>query len=84
MGRMMSSSEFNQNPSEAKRAADEGPVIVTDRGEPVYVLLKYDIYRRLSGEGPGSIIEMLRQDEGDYDFDLPRLEDDFARPANLD
>lgn len=84
MGQMMSSREFNQNPSEAKRAADEGPVIVTDRGEPAYVLLKYEDYRRLSGEGLGSIIEMLRQDEGDFDFDPPRLEEDFARPAKLD
>lgn len=51
MGRMISSREFNQNPSEAKRAAEDGPVIVTDRGEPAFVLLRYDTYRRLSGEG---------------------------------
>jgi len=27
---------------------------------------------------------MLRQDVGDFDFDPPKLEDGFARPANLD
>jgi len=84
MGQMMSSREFNQNPSEAKRAAEDGPVIVTDRGEPAYVLLKYETYQRLSGEGTGSIVEMLRQDAGDFDFDPPKLEDGFVRPANLD
>lgn len=85
MGRMMSSREFNQNPSEAKRAAEDGPVIVTDRGEPAFVLLKYDAYRRLSGEQEGSLLDLLRQDgpEADFDFEPPRLSDDFARPADL-
>lgn len=85
MGRMMSSREFNQNPSEAKRAAEEGPVIVTDRGEPAFVLLKYDAYRRLSGEGGGSLLDLLRQDgpDADFDFEPPRLGDDLARPADL-
>ena len=83
MGRMMSSREFNQNPSEAKRAAEAGPVIVTDRGEPAFVLLKYDTYRRLSGTDGQSIVDMLRQDEADFDFEPPRLDDSFARPADL-
>ncbi|NUB11265.1 type II toxin-antitoxin system prevent-host-death family antitoxin [Azospirillum brasilense] len=85
MGRIMSSREFNQNSSEAKRAAEDGPVIVTDRGEPAFVLLKYDAYRRLSGEGGGSLLDMLRQDgpEADFDFKPPRLDDGFARPADL-
>lgn len=85
MGRMMSSREFNQNPSEAKRAAEDGPLIVTDRGEPAFVLLRYDAYRRLSGDQGGSIVELLRQDdaEADFDFEAPRI-GDFARPAALD
>lgn len=86
MGRMMSSREFNQNPSEAKRAAVDGPVIVTDRGEPAFVLLRYDDYRRLSTAGAGSLIDLLRQDgpEADFDFDPPRLDEPFAAPADLD
>lgn len=84
MSRMMSSREFNQNPSEAKRAAEAGPVIVTDRGEPAFVLLKYDAYQRLSGAGGRSIVDLLRQDEADFDFDPPRLGDDLVRPADLD
>lgn len=85
MGRMMSSREFNQNPSEAKRAAEDGPVIVTDRGKPAFVLMNYDAYQRLSGEGTASIVALLRQEEAnaDFDFEPPRLDDDIARPADL-
>lgn len=46
----MFSPGFNQNPSEANRAAEDGPLIVTDRGKPAYVLLRYDAYQRLTGE----------------------------------
>jgi hypothetical protein len=40
MATKLSSREFNRNISRAKRAADEGPVIVTYRGEQHYVLLR--------------------------------------------
>lgn len=76
----MSSREFNQNPSAAKRAAADAPVIVTDRGEPAFVVLGYDEYRRLSGGGGGSLLALLRQDEAqaDFEFEPPRLDDDDA------
>jgi prevent-host-death family protein len=44
------SREFNQNPSEAKKAAQEGVVFITDRGQPAHVLLTIDSYRKLTGE----------------------------------
>jgi hypothetical protein len=87
MGRVISSREFIRNPGETRRAAEQGPVVVTDGGEPAFVLRKYETYQRyqrLSGEGAGSIVDMLRQDAGDFDFDPPRLDDGFARPADLD
>lgn len=85
MPRTISSREFNQNPSEAKRAAEDGPVIVTDRGEPAFVLLRYDAYRRLTGDRGASILDLLRQDgpEADFAFEPPRLGDDIGRPADL-
>jgi prevent-host-death family protein len=43
----MTSREFNQQTSRAKSAADAGPVVVTDRGEPAYVLLNYADYAKL-------------------------------------
>lgn len=35
----LSSREFNQDTSGAKKAANEGPVFITDRGRPAHVLL---------------------------------------------
>jgi len=43
----MTSREFNQDASKAKRAASEGPVFITDRGRPAHVLLTIEEYRRL-------------------------------------
>jgi prevent-host-death family protein len=79
----LSSREFNQDISRAKRAADEGPVIITDRGEPAYVLLRHDAYRRLKGDGP-TLVEMLAYPESaDIEFEPPRLDDGIFRPADL-
>lgn len=41
----MTSREFNQHTGRAKAAADRGPVIITDRGKPAYVLSTYQDYR---------------------------------------
>jgi prevent-host-death family protein len=80
----ISSRAFNQDVSRAKRAADAGPVIITDRGEPAYVLLRHDEYRRLAGDGP-TIREMLDQPGAEaIEFDPPRLGGGIFRPADLD
>ena len=79
----LSSREFNQDVSRAKRAADKGPVVITDRGEPAYVLLRHDDYRRLAGRGP-TIRELLDQPGVEQiEFDPPRLGDGIFRPADL-
>ncbi len=45
----LSSREFNQDTSRAKKAAAEGPVFITDRGKPAHVLLTIEEYRRIAG-----------------------------------
>ena len=40
----MTSRDFNQNSSAAKRAALDGPVFITDRGQISHVLLSYEDY----------------------------------------
>lgn len=35
----MTAREFNRDVSAAKRAADHTPVVITNRGEPAYILL---------------------------------------------
>lgn len=76
--------EFNQDVSRAKRAADVGPVIITDRGKPAYVLLRHDDYRRLTSEGP-SLRQAVAQPGGDdIEFEPPRLGGPLFRPADLE
>jgi prevent-host-death family protein len=79
----ISSREFNQDVSRARRAAELGPVIITDRGEPAYVLLSHDAYRRLAGDGP-TIRQLLdRPGTEDIEFDPPRLGGGIFRPADF-
>ena len=37
----VSSRELNQDVGRAKRAAEDGPVVITDRGRPSHVLLSW-------------------------------------------
>ena len=79
----LSSREFNQDVSRAKRAAALGPVVITDRGEPAYVLLRHDAYRRLAGASPG-ILELLDQPGlEDVEFDPPRMMGGILRVPDL-
>ena len=77
---ILSSREFNQDTSRAKKAAEAGPVIITDRGRPAHVLLSIEDYRRMSGE-KRSIAAALAMD-ADIDFDPPHAAFTF-RPADL-
>ena len=79
----VSSRQFNQDTSAAKRAAGEGPVFITDRGRPAHVLLSIEEYRKLTGQG-ASIGDMLAMPEtADIEFDPPRSRDTWSRPADL-
>jgi prevent-host-death family protein len=57
----MPAREFNRDVSAAKRAADLGPVIVTDRGEPAYVLLSIREFRALKDKR--SLVDRLSMSE---------------------
>ncbi|MCH9770497.1 MAG: type II toxin-antitoxin system Phd/YefM family antitoxin [Gammaproteobacteria bacterium] len=79
----ISSRKFNQNVSEAKRAALEGPVFITDRGQPAHVLLSMQAYQKII-EDKQSIVELLAMpDAADIDFDPPRLNKNLYRPTDL-
>lgn len=78
--KIISSREFNQDPSGAKRAANEGPVFITDRGKPTHVLMSFEQYRRMTAE-PRNIVDLLGM-PGDTDFEPPKL-DSVSRPADL-
>ena len=80
----ISSREFNQKTSEAKKAAENGPVFITDRGRTAHVLITFDEYRKLANREK-NIIELLTM-PGDIeiDFDPPRLGDDILRPTDFE
>jgi len=69
----ITSREFNQDVARAKRAAKQGPVIITDRGRPAYVLMRHETYRRLSRRGPGIRALLSHPQSADIAFDPPRL-----------
>jgi len=82
----LSSREFNQNTSRAKKAARKGPVFITDRGRPTYVLLLIDEFERISAKhGRKSLAEALAMPNADLvDFEPPRMGDEFPVPPDLD
>ncbi|MBN9276095.1 MAG: type II toxin-antitoxin system Phd/YefM family antitoxin [Hyphomicrobium sp.] len=81
----MTSREFNQDTSGAKKAASNGPVFITDRGRPAHVLLTIEEYQRLTG-GHMSLLEALGQpgEAADFDFDPPRIGSGIFKTADLD
>lgn len=81
----LSSRQFNQDTAGAKRAAESGPVIITDRGQPAYVLISYEAYGRLVGSEP-NIVDLLAQTdaESDFEFDPPQMKGSWLKAADLD
>jgi prevent-host-death family protein len=79
----LSSREFNQDASRAKKAAERGPVIITDRGRPAHVLLTIEEYRKIT-DRRGNILDLLAMPGvAEIEFDPARLSDNFHRPVDL-
>jgi len=79
----LSSREFNQDTSRAKKAAQKGPVFITDRGKPAHVLLSIEEYRRLTDKGD-SIVDMLAMPPGTEDIEFEPLRIDIKpKPADF-
>lgn len=78
----LSSREFNQDASRAKKAAKEGPVFITDRGKPAHVLLSIEDYRQLTG-GHRKITDALAMPGAEaIEFDPPGA-NIHIRPADF-
>jgi ketosteroid isomerase-like protein/PHD/YefM family antitoxin component YafN of YafNO toxin-antitoxin module len=79
----MSSREFNQDTGKAKKAAEKGPVYITDRGRPAHVLLTFAAFEALVD--PRRVLDRLAEPAGieDVEFTAPRSED-RPRPADFD
>ncbi|MDD5295476.1 MAG: type II toxin-antitoxin system Phd/YefM family antitoxin [Rhodocyclaceae bacterium] len=71
----LSSRQFNQDASKAKKAANFGPVFITDRGRPAHVLLSFEDYKKLTG-GPAKIADLLAMPDGaDIELEIPARRD---------
>lgn len=79
----LSSREFNQHTSRAKRAARKGPVFITDRGRPSHVLLTAEEYERITGRQK-SIADLLAMPEAaEIEFEPARLKGDIHQKTDL-
>ena len=68
----ISAREFNRDVSAAKRLAGDGPVVITDRGDPAFVLLSIRDFRRL-GENGTDLVTRLRLSE-DVDLEIEAID----------
>ncbi|NLG19882.1 MAG: type II toxin-antitoxin system Phd/YefM family antitoxin [Actinomycetales bacterium] len=79
----ITSREFNQDVSAAKRAAEQGPVVITDHGRRSHVLLTADEYDRIIGANE-RVGDRLRMRGGeDIDLPIPERTDDNLRVPDL-
>ncbi len=69
----LTSRAFNQAASEAKRAASNGPVFITDRGKPAHVLLTIEDYQKLTQQRRNISDALAMTNAADIDFDPPRV-----------
>ena len=70
----LSSREFNQGVSEAKRAANSGLVFITDRGRPAHVLMSFEDYQRLTKRRRNIADALAMQDAADIAWEPPRAD----------
>jgi prevent-host-death family protein len=74
--------QFDRDTGGAKKAARRGPVFITDRGQPAYVLLTIEEYHRLSGESTSLAAALAQPGENDFEFNPPPV-GGISRPADL-
>jgi len=79
----LSSREFNQDTSKAKRAAKRGPVFITDRGRPSHVLLTAEEYERITVSQKSIVDRLAMPEAAEIEFEPPRLIGDFHEQVGL-
>ena len=78
---VLSSRELNQDVGRAKKAAKSGPVIITDRGRPAFVLTTFEAHQKASSRKRLTLFDALRAPEDDIELELPVRE---LHPGPLD
>ena len=83
---VMTNQEFKQNVSQAQKAAQTEPVIITDRGEPAYVLMTYTEYEKtLQSKSVRSGLDALMPlDAADIELELQPRSRAQRRPVDFE
>jgi prevent-host-death family protein len=71
----MSSRELNRDVSAAKRAADDGPVVITDNGRPAHVLMSIADYERLTDRARRMAHRLAAPEAGELPLEGRRVGD---------
>jgi PHD/YefM family antitoxin component YafN of YafNO toxin-antitoxin module len=74
----MTSASFNQNPSRAKKEANEHPLVITEHGEASYVLVRYSEFEA-NWRRSKSLLDALRDPASDNDSEFEPARLDFNR-----
>lgn len=69
----LSSRELNQDVTRAKKAAQKGPVFITDRGKPAHVLLSFEDYQRLTQQRRNIADALAMPGLAAIEFEPPRV-----------
>lgn len=70
----ISSRELNHDVGRAKKAARDGPVVITDRGKPSHVLMTYAEFERLTGKRRNLVEALSMPSLSGIDLDPGRVE----------
>ena len=81
---LMSSREASQNFSRAKRAAKDGPVIITERGKPAQVLMSYAQYQGLKGPKTNILEAVAMPGMEKIEFEIGERARDLPREVDFD
>ncbi len=66
---------FDEDASRAMKAAQNGPILITDRGHPTHVVLTMQEYQHLTSRQMTLIEALAQPDAADFDFDPPRVKE---------
>lgn len=69
----LSSREFNQDVSRAKKATVNGPVFITARGKVAHVMLTIGEYQKLTKQQRNIADALAMPDAADIEFEAPRI-----------
>lgn len=86
--KVMTSREFNQHLHQAQKAAQIAPVIITNRGEPAYVLMTYAEYTQKEKSAPfTTLLDLLADTDpacADIELELKPSSRAQRRPVDLE